>query len=439
MKIFYIIALCLTNQICLCQINVISLKEAIYRAISNNIQIKQAEHSLNTAQLNYKQSKLNQFPSLNSSISHRVGFGLTQNQVTFQLLNTQNNNTSVGITTNLNLYSGGTILQQIRQNKLLLNAENISIAKIKNDITLQVISSYLEVLIDKELLKAADKQREFSKKNLTQITEFYQAGIKTDLDVANAIAELHNYEANYINYDGEYKKAKLILGQLMELNNDSNFDVQEIVLDNPYTIQNKYSLNEIINVVKMRYPEIALTKIQTEIAKKGVLIAKGGFYPKISLNAGLNNFTTFISGFTSSSVIRQLKNNFGQYIGISITAPIFNSTQTKINTQKAQINLLDKKLNETLANNLLHKILQQALLDLNIAIGKYDASKEVLKAQEESLRVSLEKYKIGAINYLELVTIENNRNKAENENIQAKYNLIFRNEIIDYYLGKSDL
>jgi len=50
--------------------------------------------------------------------------------------------------------------------------------------------------------------------------------------------------------------------------------------------------------------------------------------------------------------------------------------------------------------------------------------------------ISPQRYNVGLVNSLDYNTSLTNKNKAEIDMIRAKYDLLFKAKVIDYYLGK---
>jgi len=132
----------------------------------------------------------------------------------------------------------------------------------------------------------------------------------------------------------------------------------------------------------------------------------------------------------------QLKDNFNQYVGLSLQIPIFNGFAARSSVRKAKINYQNFRVQESLAKNNLSKIISQAVLDLKAAESRYASTQNAFNAQKDSYYVVEQRYNVGLVNSLDYSTAQTNRNKAEIDMIQAKYDLLFRAKVIDYYLGR---
>jgi len=76
------------------------------------------------------------------------------------------------------------------------------------------------------------------------------------------------------------------------------------------------------------------------------------------------------------------------------------------------------------------------VVDLKAAESRYASTTNAFNAQKDAFYAVEQRYGVGLANSLDFSTAQTNRNKAEIDMIQAKYDLIFRAKVIDYYLGR---
>jgi len=174
---------------------VISLQEAVNRTLANNLTIKQALVTEQTGAEDYAAAKYNQLPSLNANGQGGYYFGKTQvlgafayAQSTFNL----NANAQAQVT----LFQGGQLRNQIIQNKLTLDADKTSTAKIKNDLLLNVVTDYLTILTDQDLVIAAKQQIDLAKITLDRSQKNFDQGNATLADLAQAKSQVSTAELN---------------------------------------------------------------------------------------------------------------------------------------------------------------------------------------------------------------------------------------------------
>lgn len=410
----------------------INLRQAVNLALANNLQIKQAAFSAAISSENYKQSRFEVLPSLDGSASVNRQYGLFFDQQSGQLLNGTLDQANGRLTSSIPLFQGFSIINQIKQNRYLLLSDKSSIEKIKNDLSLNVVNTYLQILTNRDLILASQQQVDLSNNQLAVADKRFKVGNNTLADLAQAKAQLATNQLNVTNSQNAYSLALLDLKQLMEMDTEIPIEVEApTIVDLP--IEAEYKSREIFNKAVAIFPEIKVAQYNTEAQKFGVKVAKGRLYPSLSFGGGVN------TGYTSNSPVafkEQITNrNFGQSVGFNLSIPIFNNYRNRATYNIAKIRLANAANNEQLAKNNLNKIVNQAVLNLRAAQTRYVATQSALASSTEVYNVNKKRYDVGLVNSIELNLAQTNLNKAQFDVIQAKYDLLFRSKIIDFYLG----
>jgi outer membrane protein len=426
----------------------ITLQQAVDIALQNNLQIKQAQFQSAITDENLKQSKFELYPSLNSSFSANRRFGLyfdqTSGALTSQSSNTANGNLSSDVT----LFSGFRLQNQILQNKALLASDKSNVEKVKNDLSLSVVNTYLLILNNQDLIKASEQQLALSKQQLDVAQKNFKVGNNTQADLSQAEAQVANNELSLTNAQNAFELSMLDLKQLMEIDPQRDISIQVPAIENLETMESKYSGYDVYSKAVTNYPDIKVAEYNTEAFKYGVKIAKGGLYPTLSFGGQLYNsyssntydpiydpVTHDVVGRQQISFSEQLNRNFGQALGFNLSIPIFNNYRSRSNYNVAKIRYENAKASEQLAKNNLNKIINQAVQDLKSAIKSYSATQSAFNSSKDAFNAIQQRYDVGLANIIELNTSQTNYNKAEFDFIQAKYNVIFRKKVIDFYLG----
>ncbi|SDC61161.1 outer membrane protein [Pedobacter soli] len=419
---------------------VITIQQAVENTLKNNLTIKQAQFSAAISEENLTQSKYSVYPNLNASVNPNLTFGRGLDQTTFQVTNQTSLYTSGNLSTNVDVFQGFTKINQIRQNKILLDADKSNIEKVKNDLILNVVNAYLQVLYNTDLERASKEQLDIARKTLARENALLDAGNKTLADVSQAKSQAATAELNLTNAQNALAISYLTLGQLMEMQPSQKFVVQAPLIDNIKAASNAVSAEEIYNNALNIFPDIKLANLRSLAAKQGIAVAKGAYSPSLSLGAGLNTSYSYqfnYNGLTpQASFADQINQRLGQSIGMSLQIPIFNGFSARTSVRKAKINYQNTLVQEQLAKNNLNKVIFQATTDLKAAESRYTSTQNAFNAQKDAFYVVEQRYNVGLVNSLDYSTAQTNRNKAEIDFIQAKYDLIFRAKVIDYYLGK---
>lgn len=415
----------------------ITIQQAVENTLKNNLQVKQSQFSESLSDVTLKQSKMDLYPSLNASINQSMGWG--RNQTASGLYqNTQNYNLSPGLNTGLDLFNGFAKLNQIKQNKLLLDADKTNTEKVKNDLILQVITSYLQILYNKDFLKTAEEQLTVAKQQLNQQQQLLDVGNKTLADLSQAKSQVATAELNVTSALNTLSISYLTLAQLMDIPSSTKYDVQAPVIESLTQSGSNPDAESIYQKALDNFPDIKLGAQRTAAAKIGVNVAKGSLYPRLSFGAsyGSTYFYNYNSTLPNDTFKDQLKNNISKGISLNLSIPIFNGLQARYGVKRAKINLMQTETQEQLAKNNLNKVIYQAVADLKAAESRYESTTNAFQAQKDAYYVIEQRYAVGLVNSLDYSTALTNKNKAEIDMIQAKYDLLFRSKVIDYYLGK---
>jgi outer membrane protein len=409
----------------------ITLQEAVQRTLSNNLQIKQAALGEALSSETLKQSKYSLLPSLNASTGLNFNFGRSVDPTSYTFVNNEVTNSNGSLSSNVTLYQGGQKINQIAQNKFQLEADKSYTRKIRNDLTLQVVTTYLLVLNNTDLVNASQQQLDISNQQLDRVQKLFDVGNNTLADLSLAKSQVATAELNLTNSRNQLDISYLNLAQLMERDPGSPFEVVAPQVNGIGQI-NKSSAAEIFNSAQANYPDIRLAENNRKVSELGVAIARGGYYPRLTLGASIGTGYSNQRPFPFNDQIDQ---NLNQSIGFSLSIPLFNGYSARSGVKRSKISLENASISEQLQKNTLNKTISQAVLDLRAAEKSYASAESAYNSSKDAFNVTQKRYTVGLVNALEFNQAQTNLNSAEFNVIQAKYNLIFRNKVIDYYLG----
>ncbi len=438
-KVFYrcgVFALILTGSIFnpLLAQERITLKRATELVLENNLQIKQAQFSEAISEENLSQSKLSLYPSLNANTGLNFNFGRSIDPLTNQFINQAITSTSGNVTSNTALFQGFRKINEISQNKLQLEADKSNTQKVKNDLILAVVTNYLSVLNAQDLLIASQQQLDIAKQQLDIEQKLFDVGNKTLADLSQAKSQVATAELNVTNSKNQVDLSFLNLAQLLERDPSIPFEVEKPKIDNIINVNAAYSAVDVFKTASVNFPDIKLAELRKQVLEKEIDIAKGNYFPSLSLQTGFG--TRYSNGtFSNTSFATQVKDNFNQFIGFGLTIPIFNGLSARSSVRRANINFQNAMVSEQLAKNNLNKVINQAVYDLRAAEKRFYSALTAYESSKEAFNVIEQRYAVGLVNSLDFNQAQTNLNKAQFDQIQARYDLIFRSKVIDYYLG----
>ena len=412
----------------------ITLKRATELVIENNLQIKQAQFTEAISEENLSQSKLALYPSLNANTGLNFNYGRSIDPLTNQFINQAITSNSGTVSSNTALFQGFRRINEISQNKLQLDADKSNTQKVKNDLVLAVVNNYLSVLNAQDLLLATQQQLAISNQQLDIEQKFFDVGNKTLADLAQAKAQVATAELNVTNARNQVDLSFLNLAQLLERDPSVQFEVEKPQIENIMQVNAAYSAVDVFKTASLNFPDIKLAELRKQVFEKEITIARSGYFPSLNLQSGFG--TRYSNGsFGNTSFGKQAKDNFNQFIGFGLNIPIFNGLATKSNVRRANINFQNALVSEQLVKNNLNKVINQAVYDLRAAEKRYNSTKTAFESSKEAFNVIQLRYAVGLVNSLDFNQAQTNLNKAQFDQIQSRYDLIFRSKVIDYYLG----
>jgi len=449
--------------------NVWSLQNCIQYAIDHNISIKQDSLNARLAKYTLQQSRLSQLPAISANGSYGKSFGRSINPTTNQFVEGDYNFLSASGNGNLLLFGWLEVRNTIEKNRYSLEASIATLDQLKDDVSLNVANGFLTAVLAQEQINVSKNQVDLSKAQLDQTRAFAESGRLPELNVAQLESQLATDSSNLINAIANYNSAILDLKTLLNLDFGVPFSIQvpDVQVGDEVMVSNMQP-EDIFQKARMHFGSIKSSELQVQAADKGVAAAKGNLYPQLSLGyqVGTNfasNYLNYvpttqllgaepigITGISKDTVYQpiyktltpqipfgtQLSENFRQSVFLNLNIPIFNGWQSQYAIRQAKINLATQQLNEYNAELTLKQDVYKAHNNALNSIQKYYAAKRADEAASRALDFAKKRYDAGLTTTVDLLVTQNQEYVAASNLISAKYDLIFKLKVIDYYLGK---
>lgn len=409
-----------------------SLKDCIDYAVVNNITIKKTVLDKQTAEINYSQQKNNKLPSVSGSGSFNASRGATIDPITNSFLNQTIVSNSYGVDGQLILYQGNKLNLQIDKNAMLVSQSTLYQKEAENNIRLSVMEVYLQALYYNEGITIAKNASASSAEELQQGKEKFKNGALAQKDLADLETQHAANEYNVVSAQNLYAQQVLQLKQLLELDPSVDFKIQAEGLDNANTaIPDKQT---VFAIATEALPDIKIYETQADILKKDLAIAKAGFKPTLSLNAGINTGYTNTMNYKFST---QMYRNFSQQAGLTLSIPIFSKKQNKSNVTLAEINIRQNDLDKTAASKTLYATIETAWQNAKANQAQQNSAQVARDNAKQAYELARKKYDFGGLTTTELSVSRNTYLNAEQTYLQTKYLAVLYMSLLDFYQGKS--
>ena len=284
---------------------------------------------------------------------------------------------NIGLNVSQTIFNGFRNTNIYKQSLINKEANEEEIKRIRDNVALNVVNSYLNVMLNKENLSIAETQYKFSIEQLERVKELVAAGIQPRANLFDAEAALASDEQRLTVADNSYNLALLALTQVLQVPFEG-FAVKQIVLDTPSELFLYNDVNPILRHALKNRSEIKVAEKNIEAAKLGKSISKSGFYPNISFSYGLNTGANFSNLSNDNSFFQQINDNRGHSFALSINIPILSRFQNKTALAKSNILVDNRNLALTQAKVDLESNIQRAFTDAKAALKTYVSSQNQL-------------------------------------------------------------
>jgi len=447
------------------QVNTFSLKQCIEYAWMNNLEVRQFVLNSESSSIDLKQSKSNILPSLSAGAGQNYQFGRSIDRFTNQFSNQTIRSNNFSLNANLLLFGGFQTQNNIKLANATQKAAQENIYNIKNQIALNVANAFLQAIQSEENIKNLNFQVETTKQRVIKAQKMVDAGTADLSSLLSLKAQLANEQYNVVTAINAKNASMLNLKTLLQMGNDKDLNLSMPVVSMDI-ISNAFSVNELYQIALENMPQIKSAILQNEAAKYQTRITQGSMFPTIALFGSLSTvysqsaqiysnptiIGTQVIGYTQTNnelVVQptysyqkstkafnqQLTDNLGQGAGISLSWNIFNAFQVQNQIQKARINEALSDLNLLkVKNNLLNEI-NSAMNSYNAAKAKHDAAMNNVEAQKMSFDYIQKRFDAGVTNSYDFIQSKNNLLQSQSNEIQARYELVFRGLILEFYKG----
>jgi len=320
---------------------------------------------------------------------------------------------------------------------------------VKNNIALSIASAYLQILYSEDLVTSASKQLELSKMQIERTSVLVKAGSLPEGNLLEIEAQAASDELQLVNAQNQLDIAYLTLTQFLDIKTPEGFKIQKPNLVTLESTLVDLTPTGVFESAQLIMPQIISASHRVSSSELGVKIAKGGMSPRFSLNGNynsgaqfyltnvyrLNTTTNQLETIEEDPFMSQIKNNASKTVSLGLSIPIFNGFQVRNGISNAKISLDNSRLNLENEKNILYKDIQQAYTDALASQKKLKATQKSLKSLEEAFRYSEQKFSVGMVTSVDYTTAKIKLSKAETDLLQAKYELIFKSKILEFYKG----
>lgn len=410
-----------------------TLAECVRHAQENNITLKQTELQVRQQELRVETAKGSRLPQVSASASENFSFGrgLTADNT---YSNTNTTSTGLSLGTAVPIFQGMRISNGIKESELDLKASTADLEKARQDMSVAVAQAYVQILYNMELLDVALNQVVIDSLQVERLSSMFENGKASPAQVAQQKAALGQSRLSATQARNNLNLSLLDLSQLLELPDPEGFSIVRpvvptdgILLGNPEDIYAEALENK---------PSVKAEMFRLDATEFSIKSAKGAFLPSISANGGLGTNYYTMSAAPSAAFMEQIKHNFSQYLGLSLSVPIFSGFQTRNQVRAAELARTNQMLQLENTKKSLYKEIQQAYYNAVAASEKYRSSGQARESAKESFDLVRAKYENGKANITEFNESRDAYLRSESDLARSRYEYLYSAKLLDFYRGR---
>lgn len=416
-----------------------TLQRCLEHAQTNNITIQKNRLSELDASEQLKQSKAALFPSLSFSLSQSLGYRpfqeatvIVQNGMATSTNNKVTENGSYGLNANWTVWDGGINRKNIEAQRLQGEIAAVQTEQSTKNIQEQIAQLYVQILYTIEAKRVNEQLAATAKQQLQRGQERYKVGDLAKADVAQLESQVAQTEYDVVNAQTQIDGYKRQLKELLQLDIATPFDVAAEELADERALQPIPDKTDVYNKAVLSRPEIRSAQLQADAADLQLNIARRGYLPSISINAGVG-----ASHYSADErgIGEQMKRNLNGSAGIGVSVPIFDNRRNKTSVERAKISKTSAQLDLIDRQTSLGSSIENIWLQAQSAQQRFISADAAVKSQQTNFELINEQFKAGLKNIVDLLQARDNLLQAQQNKLQSKYTTILNTQLLRFYEG----
>lgn len=413
----------------------ITLDEAIAIALRQSTDVERAENQVDLSRLSVTDAKMQFLPDLRISGGVSQNYGRTFDQDAGRLLTEGNQSLNGRISSSVTLFDGFANVARLRAAELDEAANELEAERARQTVVFSVISGFLSAV-------AAEEQVRVQKENLAaQLAQERQIRALVDAG-ARPISDLYQQEANtaaarsaVVEAERALELARIELVRTLRLDPKGSYEFEAPPIDDAPAAGGESDLDALLAAAFERRPDLRALERRVGAAEQDVRAAGAGRWPTVSLSA------SYGSGYSSARSLGfgdQLDQGRSGSIGLSISVPLFDRLSTSRQVERAEIQAENARLAvEDLRQQIAIEV-RRAVLDREVAAQRLAAAEARVAAADRALEATRERYAAGVATVFEVSQSQAEAVAARSELLNARYTLVFQDELLGYYVGDLD-
>ena len=408
-------------------VRVWTLQQCLDYAEEHNIEIRRSRNDYLSGVEDTKQARAARLLSLSGSVG--------QTYTNYPAAGRSEGNVysgSYSLSAGMTLFQGGRLRAEVKRQEVQNRMDALAVDEARVDIRLAIVQAYMQCLYAAESVVICQSTAEASRLQRDRAEAMWQAGSISRVDFAQLESQYAGDAYEVVAAQANSDNSKLQLKQLLELGVTDEMALAAPDATEADVLRPLPPKAALLDTALLVMPEVRRGELAVEEAEWQGKSARAGYFPTVSLNAGIG------SGHATGTQAEgsQMWNNLNENVGLTVSIPILSNRQNRTAVNKARLSLENSRLDLLDAQKAVQEDVETVYLDALSAQSQYVAAVEKEQYARQSYELTREQFEVGAKNTVELITAQNEWTAARQETLQAKYMALMSLKLLDIYQGK---
>ncbi len=447
---------------------VFTLEQCLKLAEQRNLAVVNAMLDAEIADRDHDQAYWDLAPDLNGVATHGYNYGQTVDRFTNTFANDRVRTNNLYLQSTMVLFQGLRKQYRIKQAGLDSEAADKAVEVALNDMRVELVQAFLDVLGLRERIKASEAQVANTREQITRTEALVEGGRLARAELLTLQAQLAQEEFNVTDVRNQHDQRKLALGRAMQLDLQDiyTFDIAAPAIAAVSIVEPTASAERVLENVLANNPAYKRAELNVASSEQALSIARAGVIPSLSFSAAAGSGYSGLTqrtvgepvqgapipvGTTASGELvfvpneintyetvpfgDQLEQNFNQSVSLTLSLPIFNNMANRNQIAQGRIRA-EQSHNRMLAvRNDLQRNVLDALVAQRAAFRQFESATKAVEAGTLALEYAQERFAQGVITSIELSAAKAQLNRNQAEQINAKYQYVMASKYLDILQG----
>ncbi|MGY2133698.1 TolC family protein [Hymenobacter sp. HD11105] len=409
-----------------------TLDECLSFAQTHNLQVQQASLLQDKSLVQLDAAKNSFLPTVNARVRSNGNWGFLIDPSTNELSDQFNFGNQAAINFNLNLFDGFATASQVKLRRQQVAAAGYVHQISTNTISLEVIYSFLQVVLGQEQLANSKLRAAYLAEQQRKVKAQVEKGVLNKRDLLNLQSQVAAEDLLTVYAENSVEQALFSLKQIIGLPFTEDIAVKPVEIADQW-LTTELSGDEVLATAATTLPDLKAAQARIEAAHHNWQLGRAAYKPVLALTAQV---ATRTSNYKPQGFENQVVDNLNRRVGLSLNMPLFNRFQLQSTDQLAKLDIESAKLNYQQVDRELSGKIRSALLAYKAAAKKYQALQLQYGVVGEEHRYAAKMLELGGIDAVEYSVTRSRLITAQSELVQAKYDCFFKQQIVSFYQGK---